>query len=115
MTLPAKNTAEASPGALRRFIDALEAGLDAGRFVKLTVAAPSGIDGAERVTVRRISLRGATQLSFVTRHASRDVTVNATLHDGGRRAVALLEAGCRAAHLQLADAAFEKVLAALKA
>ena len=69
--LPAETT------ALPRFLELLQRSLAQGTFVKLVLGRYRGSDGSlQRLLVRRIVLRGVDHLSFVYRHATRDVTKN---------------------------------------
>jgi hypothetical protein len=69
--LPAETT------ALPRFLDHVQRSIAQGRFVKLALGRHRGSDPSlERVLVRPVLLRGETQLSFVFRHLTKDVTKN---------------------------------------
>jgi SAM-dependent methyltransferase len=70
-------------GPPARFIAHLTASLADGSFVKLLFGRPRGGAAADLhgVSVRRLSLRGEDGLSFVHRHATRDVTANLPLAD----------------------------------
>jgi Methyltransferase domain len=66
-----------------RFSRLLEAALAAGSFVKLLLSKPVGAeDQLERLLVREVRLHGERQLSFLWRHATRDVTKNHPLAEG---------------------------------
>jgi hypothetical protein len=74
-----------------RFLACLGQSLADGSFVKLVLARPRkaqpgaadpGDADLQRVLVRRIMLKGAEHLSFVFRHATRDVTKNLPLDEG---------------------------------
>ena len=66
-----------------RFIAHLTASLADGSFVKLLFGRPRSGAAADLhgVSVRRLALRGEDGLSFVHRHATRDVTANLPLAD----------------------------------
>ena len=73
-----------SPDPAERFVALLGASLADRSFVKLLLARP--LDGPATdlrgVAVRRLALRGEDVLSFVQRHATRDVTSNLALDAG---------------------------------
>lgn len=84
----------------QRFFAALDDSLAQQRFVKLVLAKPRGGEpGLERLTVRLIMLRGAPALSFVYRHATRDLTRNHTLDEGLALLRGLVGTPFRNAHL----------------
>ncbi|MFY9514525.1 MAG: methyltransferase [Rubrivivax sp.] len=84
----------------QRFFAALDDSLAQQRFVKLVLAKPRGGEpGLERLTVRLISLRGAPALSFLYRHATRDLTRNHTLDEGLAALRSLVGTPFRNAHL----------------
>ncbi len=88
----------ASP--VERFFARLQDSLDQGSFVKLVLAKPRGGEpGLERLTVRRIVLRGAPALSFVARHATRDLTSNHADADALAQLRTLVGSPFRNAHL----------------
>jgi hypothetical protein len=67
-----------------RFVAHLTASLADDSFVRLLFGRPNGGAAADirGVSVRRLTLRGADGLSFVHRHATRDVTQNLPLSEG---------------------------------
>ena len=73
-----------SPDPTARFVALLEASLAERSFVKLLLARPVNGDETDLrgVAVRRLALRGADGLSFLHRHATRDVTSNLALGAG---------------------------------
>jgi SAM-dependent methyltransferase len=69
--------------AFQRFAERLEASLAGERFVKLVLAKPLAAAGdLQRVTARRVLLRGEAVLSLVYTHATRDITKNHPLDEG---------------------------------
>ena len=74
-----------SDQAQQRFWTRLDEALAAGRLIKLVLARPAqapAADGAQRVVVRPLQLKGQGCLSFVTSHATRDVTKNLPVDEG---------------------------------
>ncbi|MEO3692592.1 class I SAM-dependent methyltransferase [Roseateles paludis] len=89
---------EAEPA--ERFVQRTRTALAAGRFVKLLLASPCGDEeGLERVTVRRIELKGQPLLSWLWRYQTRDVTKNLGLEESLQQLAELLGSGFRNAHL----------------
>jgi hypothetical protein len=91
-----------------RFLARFSQSLADGSFVKLVLARPrtapadAGVDAdadLQRVLVRRITLKGAEHLSFVFRHATRDVTKNLAAGDGAAQVRQWLGTRFRNAHL----------------
>ncbi len=90
--------ADAEPA--ERFVQRTRTALAAGRFVKLLLASPCGDEeGLERVTVRRIELKGQPQLSWLWRYQTRDVTKNLGLEESLQQLQQLLGSAFRNAHL----------------
>jgi len=84
-----------------RFFGLLDSSLAQHQFVKLVLAKPRGAEpGLERVEVRRLALHGADCLSFLYRHATRDITKNLPVGDGVARLQELLGPSFRNAHLR---------------
>ena len=93
-----------------RFLARFSQSLADGSFVKLVLARPhkataDSDDGSDadlqRVSVRRITLKGAVHLSFVFRHATRDVTKNLVRDEGVAQVRQWLGTRFRNAHLGL--------------
>jgi len=85
---------------LEQFVEALEASLAAGSFVKLTLAKPraSGAD-LKNVYVRLVRVRGREQLSFLSRYRTKDVVKNHPAGEGVGAVRALLGAEFLSGHL----------------
>lgn len=83
-----------------RFLGLLRASLADGSFLKLSLGAPadSGTD-LRKVMMRRIALRGEPALSFVYRHATRDLTRNFAFAAAVGEVDKLLGTAFRTAHL----------------
>jgi SAM-dependent methyltransferase len=83
-----------------RFFALLAASLAGASFVKLVLAKPRGAEpGLERVTLRRIVLRGEDHLSFLYHHTTRDITKNLPVADAVALLHELLGGTFRNAHL----------------
>ncbi|MBL9206190.1 MAG: SAM-dependent methyltransferase [Opitutaceae bacterium] len=68
-----------APPARERFLSLLQSAIEDGTLVKLTLGkpAPGAADATLRnVFVRPVTLRGGPHLTFVFRHATRDITKN---------------------------------------
>ncbi len=66
-----------------QFIDRLQAAITEGTLVRLNLGSPTGRDRSLRnLFIRPVRLRGQLHLSFVYRHATRDVTKNHLPADG---------------------------------
>src|SRR6185503_11271913 len=88
------------PDAKQRWLELLTAAVRDGTFVKLTLSRPFGADASlKNVFVRPVSLRAGQRLSFVFRHATRDITRNLTCEAGLTRINNLLSGEFRAANL----------------
>src|SRR5881394_1033449 len=86
--------------AKKRWFELLAAAVHGGTLVKLTLSRPCSADASlENVFVRPVDLRAGRQLSFVFRHATRDITKNLSCDEGLARIDALLIAEFRAADL----------------
>jgi hypothetical protein len=87
-----------------RFFDALAASLAEGRFVRLVLAKPrQGAGDLQRVSVRRIDLRGQACLQFVAQQRTRDLTENLPIEAAQARVDALLGTQLSHAHLFCTD------------
>ena len=102
----------AQADAAARFSRLLAAALASGAFVKLVLTKPvimppnkpstltdAADDQLDRLLVREIALRGERQLSFLWRHATRDITKNHPLAEGLTLIAELLGARFHNAHL----------------
>ncbi|PZP27426.1 MAG: methyltransferase [Roseateles depolymerans] len=86
--------------AHERFLHLVRLALAGGQFGKLLLSGPVGDDtDVERLTVRRIELRGEPALSFLWRHTTRDITKNHAPEAGLAEIASLLGARFRNAHL----------------
>jgi len=92
------------PDARDRFLALLAESLAQGTFARLQLSGWHGADTSlKQLRVRRLLLRGEDSLSFVWRHATRDVTKNHPLEEGLALIGAALQAGeFDHAHLQTA-------------
>ncbi len=91
-----------SDQAQQRFWARLDEALGAGRLIKLVLARPASTvaaDAAQRVVVRPLQLKGQAVLSFVTSHATRDITKNLPVAEGVALLRSLVGAAFRNAHL----------------
>ena len=92
--------ARAAEPAPEQFIALLGAALDSGVFTRLVLSKHEGPEpDLQRVTVRRVTIAGRPQLSFVYRHATRDVTKNHADVDGIELVRSLLGTAFKHAHL----------------
>jgi hypothetical protein len=67
----------AQPAALDRFLTLLGAAVHEGTLVKLTLGKHRGTDATlKNIFIRPVALKAGPQLSFVYRHATRDITKN---------------------------------------
>ncbi len=88
------------PEPRARFVELLSRSLADDEFVKLMLSRYRGSQPDLRgVTVRRLALRGEDGLSFVYRHATRDVTVNLPLDQGVAAVREALKSDFEHAHL----------------
>jgi hypothetical protein len=90
--------------ARARFFEKLRDSLSTGTLVKVILARHHGPQPADappllQVLVRPVVLRGASQLSFVYRHSTRDITKNHGVDEGVRVIGELLGAAFRNGHL----------------
>jgi SAM-dependent methyltransferase len=76
-------------GDKETFLAAVQASLDAGTFVRITLGKFRGTGDAQKVVVTRVTLKGKDQLKFVTSLARKDVTQNYAFADGLTRIDAL--------------------------
>jgi len=82
------------------FAALLDEALASGSFAKLVLAKPrAGASDLVRVSVRPVTLKGETQMSFVHTHKTRDITKNAGFADGVRLVRELLDNTFNHAHL----------------
>ena len=82
------------------FIARLERALGDASFAKLVLAKPRAAGGdLLRVSVRAVTLKGATCLSFVHTHQTRDITKNLPVMEGVPQVRALIESTFGHAHL----------------
>ncbi len=69
--------------AIAEFTGHLAASVGDNSFVRLVLSNPvADSDAPPRLLVRRVDLKGAPHLSFIARHATRDVTSNRPLAEG---------------------------------
>lgn len=94
----------ATAPARDRFVHLVRLALASGQFGKLLLSGPMNGDDedVERLTVRRVDLRGEPCLSFLWRHATRDITKNHPPEAGLAEIAALLGTRFRNAHLHTA-------------
>ncbi len=90
--------------AIARLLDRARAAFDGGAFVKLTLGSPVATDDARNVFIRPVTLQSRLQLSFVFRHATRDITKNFPPAEGFAEISRLLVAEFRTANLIATDA-----------
>jgi hypothetical protein len=91
-----------SDQAQQRFWARLDDALATGRLVKLVLARPAqppAADDAQRVVVRPLRLKGQACLSFVTSHATRDITKNLPVAEARALLPTLVGTAFRNAHL----------------
>jgi SAM-dependent methyltransferase len=87
-------------GPKDRFLALVQESLKEGSFVRLTLGGHIGVDRSlRRVLVRLVLLRQGPRLSFVFRHATRDITKNFTEPEGIFQLDALIGSEFRTAHL----------------
>jgi hypothetical protein len=100
-----------SDPAITRFVGLCEDALAAGRWLKLVLVHPTGLDlgaepasGLQRIMVRPVALKDGPHLSFLLRYPTRDITKNHPLPEGLARLQGWLHAGAfRNAHLHTPD------------
>ena len=86
----------------------LAARLEAGQWLKLVLSRPDGAAAdLQRVVVRPLLLRGATVLSFLSSHRTRDLTQNLPVPDGLAQIRQSLGRSFRNAHLHTPTEAFQ--------
>jgi len=89
----------ASP-QLTQFLDLLRAALTDGTLTKLTLGKPHGGDSTlKNLFVRPVVLKSGPQVSFVYRHATRDITKNHSPADAGQEIETLIGSQFLDAHL----------------
>src|SRR5947207_7591368 len=89
-----------TPAAITRFLDLCIEAVRQDSLVKLTLGDRCGPDATlKNVFVRPVSLRAGPRLSFVFRHATRDVTKNLTREEGLAQIEARLGSEFRTANL----------------
>lgn len=94
-----------------RFLDKFRQALDDGSFVKLSLGHYRGADATlQRVLARPVQLRGRSQVSFVHRHVTRDLTHNVPVDAAAAQVRELLEGGFAHAHLQTLDGLHELMI-----
>lgn len=80
---PANPVGLVSLDAKQDFGDLLQQAWESGELQRVTLAGPRGRDRSVRqINIRPVELRGETQLSFVYRHETKDVTRNFAAADG---------------------------------
>ncbi len=85
---------------LDRFIEQLRAALQANTLDRVVLANPSGAEpGLQRVIARPVALRGQTQLSFVYRYQTKDITKNQPVDEAIATLRGLIGASFKNAHL----------------
>jgi SAM-dependent methyltransferase len=88
------------PTAMTKFFDLCVEAVREGSLVKLTLGKSCGLDVTlKNVFVRPVGLRAGTRLSFVFRHAARDVTKNFVPEEGLAQIKGLLGTAFRTASL----------------
>jgi SAM-dependent methyltransferase len=88
------------PDPFEAFLDAIEASIRDNTFVKLTLGNYRGRDPSVRkLLVKPVALARGDLLSFVARHATRDVTKNRSVEEGLALVRALLGSEFRSANL----------------
>ncbi|MEO5843901.1 MAG: SAM-dependent methyltransferase [Caldimonas sp.] len=93
LSVPADST-PLSHDALATFLADVRAAIDEGGFVSLVLSKPRLVgSGPRAVRVRLIALKGVPALSFVSEHATRDVTRNLAVDDGLAEVAGLLDPG----------------------
>jgi SAM-dependent methyltransferase len=94
-----------------RFFDALQAALGDGRFKRLLLAKPRpGAGEQQRVSARRLDLRGVPCLQLVHQHRTRELTENLPLAEGAARIDTLLGTAFAHAHLFTRDEELQLLL-----
>ena len=83
-----------------KLLSALEASLEDGSFVKLTLAAYKGAEaGLKNIYVRQVLIKRAAKLSFTYRYQTRDIVKNYAFDEGASRIQDALAGGFNAATL----------------
>ena len=91
---------QVDPQAPAQFIGLLAEAIEARSFVRLVLSKHEGPPGdLQRVTLRLVTLANALQLSFVYRHATRDITKNHAVAEGLALVRGLLGSSFKHAHL----------------
>jgi len=91
---------QADPLAPAQFINLLTAALEGHTFARLVLSKHEGAPAdLQRLTAKRVELGGQAQLSFVYRHATRDITKNHPLAEGIGVVQGLLGPAFKHAHL----------------
>lgn len=86
--------------AISKWQQLFRAAVEGGTLVKLTLGHYAGSDGTlKNVFVRPVALKAGLRLSFVYRHATKDITKNLTPAEGVTQVEALLGTEFRSAHL----------------
>src|SRR5438552_18541264 len=93
-------SADSSSTAKEKFLALLTHALGRGSFVKLTLGSFAGADPSlKKVFIRGVALRTGERLSFVFRHATRDITRNFDCQEGLARVRDMLGGEFRSGHL----------------
>jgi Methyltransferase domain len=93
------------PGAIEQFLALWQQHAGQPRWQSLTLSKYRGdLADLRQLIVRPVLLRGELQLSFVWRHASRDITKNWALAEGVEQVIQSLVHDFQHAHLHLVDA-----------
>jgi SAM-dependent methyltransferase len=91
---------QADPQAPAQFIALLTAALEGHTFVRLVLSKHEGAPAdLQKLSAKRVELGGQAQLSFVYRHATRDITKNHPLVEGIAIVRGLLGPAFKHAHL----------------
>src|SRR6266498_803994 len=99
------------PPAKTKFLDLCLNATRSGTLVKLTLGGYRGTDATlKNVFIRPIVLRAGARLSFVYRHATRDITKTLTHEEGLARVDVLLGAEFQTAHLFTTEQSAQLVL-----
>lgn len=91
---------ESSTDPRQRWLELANAAVRDGGFLRLTLSDPCGPDATlKKVLVRPVTVAAGPRLSFVYRHATRDVTRNFPFDEGLAQIESLLGSQFRDAHL----------------
>ncbi len=92
----------AAPDERERFVRLLRTAVAERRLERLLLSKYEGDDDIERLTIRLIELRGEPTLTFLWRHATKDITRNHAVEDGVNEIQRLLGASFAQANLDTA-------------